>query len=129
MSRETKFRGKRKDNGKWVYGYLFVSCGRSYIIRNDTLPLDWDGKHYEDLGAHIVEVIPETVGWSQVMTETELIQLVKDMWQYRYGLYHVDALYCHGTWMGHPDLPELLQRIESATGIDMSRWLKEKENG
>lgn len=60
--RKILFRGQRKDNGVWVYGYVFASCGKSYIIRDDKLPLDWDGRHYEDLGVNIVEVIAETVG-------------------------------------------------------------------
>lgn len=50
--REIKFRGKRKDNGEWVYGNLQVP----------TPPFDkyfmWDKNDY----GQQVEVIPETVG-------------------------------------------------------------------
>lgn len=46
--REIKFRGKRKDNGDWVYGYYIVAGGMAFIstfgIREP------------------VAVIPETVG-------------------------------------------------------------------
>lgn len=56
--REIKFRGKRKDNGEWVYGYYFVTnttdfqddkgniCNKCHFIYTNT--------------AH--SVIPETVG-------------------------------------------------------------------
>lgn len=48
--REIKFRGKRKDNGEWVYGY-YVEVGISYILPfNKTLANDF------------IEVTPETVG-------------------------------------------------------------------
>jgi len=55
--REIKFRGKRKDNGEWVYGDFFIKRipvltgihKTVYIIRNRD-----SGKEYE--------VIPQTVG-------------------------------------------------------------------
>jgi hypothetical protein len=48
--REILFRGKRKDNGKWVYGFYCVFAGRSFILNPP------------DPGKSILEVIPETVG-------------------------------------------------------------------
>ena len=49
--RPIKFRGKRKDNGEWVYGYyIYRNC-----VNNDT--------HYIAIRAGLYyEVIPETVG-------------------------------------------------------------------
>jgi uncharacterized phage protein (TIGR01671 family) len=63
--REIKFRGKRVDNGEWVYGHL-IYCGitgKTYIF-----PKDSDANESEKIGQegclYIVtfEVIPETVG-------------------------------------------------------------------
>jgi len=51
--REIRFRGKRLDNGEWVYGSLVVSsAGKTYIIPNNVVSVNF---------AHI-EVDPETVG-------------------------------------------------------------------
>lgn len=47
MNRQIKFRGKRKDTGKWVYGCCLITPkGIAYIFCNDD----------------ICEVVPESVG-------------------------------------------------------------------
>lgn len=51
MTREIKFRGKRLDNGEWVYGYLFKIWERCFILWGTTNDIP-----------NMVEVIPETVG-------------------------------------------------------------------
>lgn len=49
--REALFRGKRIDDNKWTYGYLFKCWGRSYLLWG----MDGDNPIKE-------EVYPETVG-------------------------------------------------------------------
>lgn len=54
MKREIKFRGKRKTDGEWLYGYYFVNRGLHFIVTDDLAPA---GNTFEDY-----EVDPETVG-------------------------------------------------------------------
>lgn len=49
MNREILFRGKRLDNGQWVYGGIRIVQGRYYIIPEDSNPFGF-------------EVDPATVG-------------------------------------------------------------------
>ena len=51
MSRKIKFRGKRVDNGEWVYGFVIIDPSENiaYIVTID------------DSGRDEIEVIPETV--------------------------------------------------------------------
>lgn len=68
MQRTIKFRGKRIDNGEWVYGSLinnafFKDADKSaccYILDTDKLEYDC----WEDIAEYIdeFEVIPETIG-------------------------------------------------------------------
>jgi len=55
MKREILFRGKRKDNGKWIFGYLKIgSGGKTYISVCEKTKL---GDNWL-----VFEVDPETVG-------------------------------------------------------------------
>ena len=60
--REIKFRGKRVDNGEWVYGYLINNCDSSSVIVTDYHIGDgYDGE--QELWSYDWhKAIPETVG-------------------------------------------------------------------
>ena len=63
MNRERLYRGKRKDNGKWVTGYYFCmhhNDGRTHI-HHFIIPIDAEIPKDKPIGEIQVEVIPETV--------------------------------------------------------------------
>ena len=58
--REYKFRGKRLDNGEWVYGYYFISerdIEDGFVWRDIPQIQQRYGDHYQ-----YFDVIPETIG-------------------------------------------------------------------
>lgn len=60
MQREIKFRGKRLDNGEWVYGYYFISerdIEDGFVWRDIPQIQQRYGDHYQ-----YFDVIPETIG-------------------------------------------------------------------
>lgn len=61
--REIKFKGKRIDNGEWVYGYYAKKIVGNFDMRvyNETLN-DFIITQFSSGGISHVEVIPETVG-------------------------------------------------------------------
>lgn len=63
--RNILFRGKRKDNGEWVYGYYaYIPCGRFKREEHLIQTIKKDGT----IGL-LHEVIPETVGQDTGLTD------------------------------------------------------------
>ena len=62
--REIKFRGKRLDNGEWVYGYPICSLYRAWIkdVGDKTTNPRQINSANNSADFRCAEVIPETVG-------------------------------------------------------------------
>lgn len=70
MSVTRKFRGKRKDNGEWVEGYLLEQNTpeyHCYIVIS--FKAEQDNRHTDILECDIYEIIPETVGQYTGLTD------------------------------------------------------------
>ncbi|MCK5017495.1 MAG: hypothetical protein KAS32_10545 [Candidatus Peribacteraceae bacterium] len=48
--REKKFRGKRKDNGEWVYGSLIQAADGTFILEIDTYDISFQEPEYHTQG-------------------------------------------------------------------------------
>jgi hypothetical protein len=63
------YRGKRKDNGEWVYGWLIIGYDHRYYIVSYTDVNCLRGRNKPYATWRSIEVIPETVGQYTGLTE------------------------------------------------------------
>lgn len=61
VMREIKFRGKREDDGKWVYGDLIQAQSGATSIRANLNPYDIDND-FRIVRGRVISVNPDTVG-------------------------------------------------------------------
>lgn len=76
------FRGKRKDNGEWVYGYYaYVPCGRFKREEHLIQTIKKDGT----IGL-LHEVIPDTVGQDTKLTDKKDVKIFEgDIVKFKHG--------------------------------------------
>lgn len=75
MNREILFRGKRKDNDKWVYGYYVKSVHTYGLLTSPTYRIEhqiWYDKENKQVYA---EVYPETLGQFTGLTDKNGIKI------------------------------------------------------
>lgn len=67
--REIKFRGKRIDNGEWVYGYLIANGVATRILSAHTIFYQDEQKSIHHMEAMLEVVHPESVGQFTGLTD------------------------------------------------------------
>lgn len=78
---ETKFRGKRIDNGEWAYGFLV----KNYIFFETACPMTYYGETVFGEG-EFIEVYPDSVG----MWTTQHDADGKEIWENDFAEIHWD---------------------------------------
>lgn len=121
--REIKFRGKRVDNGEWIYGVPYFSEGYWWMLVDDNTRTHEIGTgsyqiSYETIGQYTGELIPDTtdrVFWHDIIEQSYINKLNDERIVKRYliSLLHfmlANSKYFDTKIIGNKhDNPELLE--------------------
>jgi uncharacterized phage protein (TIGR01671 family) len=98
--RELLFRGKREDNGEWVYGYYVTADNKSYIFTGKTGLSQVTPAHrlmYKDFARY--EVIPEAVGQFTGFTDSKGVKVFEgDIVHYDLRDSNLEIAFYNGYW-------------------------------
>ena len=93
MQREIKFRGKRVDNGEFIYGYLYQSELRSWITDSRNINLE------THRNIAWFQVIPETVGQYTGLNDRKKREMCEGDIVKRKGCKRFDSIgFCDGSF-------------------------------
>lgn len=118
--REILFRGRRLDNGEWVYGYVFTLFDRPVI-------------KFGESDKELVGVIPETVGEFTGLTDTagnkifegDIVKITDEI---------VNGTYYARVEFGNPNAQynwgfQLVPMCKTPFAVDILHWVEMEESG
>jgi uncharacterized phage protein (TIGR01671 family) len=118
--RENKFRGKRKDNGKWTYGDLIQLLGeqgggRKFIVDNRFgACIDENGDFLNTEAPFVNEVDPKTIGQFIGFTDKNGREIYgRDLVEDENGIGEVEWVQEHCSYLVFTRNPSQYHRLES----------------